>query len=291
MIHVDGPQIWHLRKTQLDVSPGVLMGVINVTPDSFSDGGDNLDPHVAIRAGVAHWRAGAAIVDVGGESTRPGAEPVSEAEELARVMPVVEGLSGKGLVVSIDTTKPAVAAAALAAGAEIVNDVSACSSPGMVEVVADTGAGVVLMHSKGSPKTMQHDPRYHDVVSEVAAYLEARAAELVARGVAPETIAIDPGIGFGKTVAHNLQLMFGLNKIASLGPPVVLGTSRKTFLGVIAGIETPADRDGVTGITTALGYERGARVFRVHNVPVSRAALATTGAIVAPDQWEEWLQG
>jgi dihydropteroate synthase len=215
---------------------------------------------------------------------------VPAAEELRRVLPVVETLVADGAVVSIDTSKPEVARAALFAGAEIVNDVTAAASPGMPDVLGEWGAGVVLMHMKGTPRTMQRDPSYDDVVGEVAEFLGSRAQQLVETGVDPASIAIDPGIGFGKTATHNLELIDGLEKLAGTGFPVVLGTSRKTFLGRVAGIEDPTLRDGVTAVTTALGFERGARVFRVHDVASSRAALSLAAAIVNPQQWDEWSQ-
>ena len=266
------------------------MGVINVTPDSFSDGGLHLDSVAAIVAGRQMMEQGADVVDIGGESTRPGAEAVPAIEEIRRVLPVVESLVSDGAVVSIDTSKPDVARAALVAGAEIVNDVTASATPGMPDVLGEMGAGVVLMHMKGTPRTMQLDPSYDDVVGEVADFLGSRARQMIETGVDPASIAIDPGIGFGKTVTHNLELIEGLGKLAGLGFPVVLGTSRKTFLGRVAGIEDPALRDGVTAVTTALGFERGARVFRVHDVASSRAALSLAAAIVNPQQWDEWSQ-
>jgi dihydropteroate synthase len=281
---------WKLRTKELDLSRGLIMGVINVTPDSFSDGGIHLDSVAAIAAGRQMIEQGADVVDIGGESTRPGAEAVPADEELRRVLPVVETLVADGTVVSIDTSKPEVAKAALAAGAEIVNEVTAAAAPGMQEVLAEWGAGVVLMHMKGTPRTMQHDPTYVDVVSEVSGFLGSRAQQLIAVGVDHASIAIDPGIGFGKTVTHNLQLIDGLAKLAGIGFPVVLGTSRKTFLGRIAGIKEGTHRDGVTAVTTALGFERGARVFRVHDVASSRAALSLAAAIVNPQQWDEWSQ-
>ncbi|HEY6628739.1 MAG TPA: dihydropteroate synthase [Acidimicrobiia bacterium] len=281
-------QYWQLGDDLLDVSRGVLMGVLNVTPDSFSDGGMHATASDAVAAGIAMSDAGARIVDVGGESTRPGALSVTVEEELERVIPVVEELAGRGLLISIDTSKPEVASAAIEAGAVILNDVTACSAPSMAELVADTGVGVVLMHMKGSPRDMQEDPQYEDVVTEVAGFLAERASSLVGLGVNREAIAVDPGIGFGKTVEHNLQLLAGLPDLAALGYPLVLGASRKSFLGKITGIENPSDRDGVTAVTTALGYERGARIFRVHDVSSSRAALVTAATIVAPELWEEW---
>ncbi|HEU5112472.1 MAG TPA: dihydropteroate synthase, partial [Acidimicrobiia bacterium] len=189
-----------------------------------------------------------------------------------------------------DTSKPEVAHAAIGAGAEIVNDVTAAATEGMRDVVGESAAGVVLMHMKGTPRTMQRDPTYEDVVSEVVTFLRSKADEMIEAGVDRASIAIDPGIGFGKTVIHNLELIGRLEEIAKLGFPVVLGTSRKTFLGRVAGIEDPSRRDGVTAVTTALGFERGARVFRVHDVVSSRAALGLAAAIVDPQQWDEWSQ-
>jgi dihydropteroate synthase len=281
---------WQLRTRELDLSGGVIMGVINVTPDSFSDGGVHLEKPAAIAAGREMAEQGADIVDVGGESTRPGAGPVSAAEELDRVIPVVEALVAGGVLVSVDTSKPMVARAALEAGAEIVNDVTAAASEEMSEVVAESKAALILMHMQGTPRTMQQEPFYEDVVAEVGSFLADRARRVIGTGVEPRSIAIDPGIGFGKTVEHNLELIHGLGKLAELGFPVVLGTSRKSFLGRLTGIEDPAARDQATAVTTALGYERGARVFRVHEVASSRAALRLAAAIVNPQQWDEWSQ-
>ena len=274
----EGP--WQLRTRSLDLADGIIVGVLNVTPDSFSDGGLNLERSDAVTTGRLMVAQGASVIDVGGESTRPGASPVPIDEELRRVIPVIEDLAAEGVVVSVDTSKPEVAAAAVAAGAEIVNDVTAAISSDMVDVIAWSGAGCVLMHMLGTPRTMQVDPIYSDVVGEVRGFLAGRAQALIDRGVPPNAIAIDPGIGFGKTVAHNLQLIDGIGELAALGFPVVLGASRKTFLGKIAGIDDPLERDGVTAVTTALGFERGARIFRVHDVESSRAALRVTAAIV-----------
>ncbi len=282
---------WKLRTRELDVSRGVLMGIVNVTPDSFSNGGESFELEDAIRRGLALGQQGASIVDVGGESTQPGVDPVPVEEEKRRVLPVVEGLASQGVVVSVDTSKPAVAEAAIELGAEIVNDVTAGASPGMVDLVAATGVGVVLMHMQGKPRTMQENPAYADVVTEVRLFLAARVETLAVAGADRASIAIDPGIGFGKTTRHNLELINGLEELALMGLPVVLGTSRKTFLGKLTGVAEPADRDRVTAVTTALGFERGARVFRVHDVSSSRDALAVAAAIVAPEQWEEWSQG
>lgn len=283
--------IWKLRDSSVDVAHGLLVGVINVTPDSFSDGGKNLDVEAAVGSALALERAGAGIIDVGGESTRPGAEPVPAPVEKERVIPVIERLVAEGIVVSVDTSKPDVALAAVRAGAQVVNDVTAGSDPEMVPLLAELGVGVVLMHLRGEPTTMQVDPHYDDVVAEVAQFLDQRAQAAVGAGVDPAAIVVDPGIGFGKTVTHNLELIAGLESIAKLGYPVMLGASRKSFLGAVSGIEEPSRRDGVTAVTTALGFERGARIFRVHDVATSRVAIGVVAAIVNPQQWDEWLQG
>ena len=266
------------------------MGVLNVTPDSFSDGGVNLLRADAVRAGLAMVEQGAALIDVGGESTRPGSSAVSTQEELRRVVPVIEDLAAEGVVVSVDTSKPEVARAAVDAGAEIVNDVTAIATEDMRSVVAETGVGVVLVHMQGSPPTMQVDPSYDDVLADVMAFLGQRARALIGQGVAASAIALDPGIGFGKTTAHNLELIDRLDELARLGFPVVLGASRKTFLGKVTGIVDPTSRDGATSVTTALGFERGARVFRVHDVASSLTALRVAAAIVNFQQWDEWSQ-
>jgi dihydropteroate synthase len=271
---------WRLRTRTLDLSEGVLMGVLNVTPDSFSDGGRYIDETAAITRGLELIDEGAGIVDVGGESTRPGANPIPPDLELQRVVPVIEALAGEGVVVSIDTSKPSVAEAALVRGAEIVNDVAAASAPGMVELVAASGAAIVLMHMQGTPPTMQVNPEYDDVVSEVEEYLVRRLNTVAAGGVAEDRIAVDPGLGFGKTLQHNLELFRGLDRL-SRHAPVVLGTSRKGFLGALTGIEEASQRDLATAVTTALGFARGARVFRVHDVGSSRQALTLANAMVA----------
>ncbi len=267
-----------------------LMGVLNVTPDSFSDGGRFLDAEAAIRQGTALVDEGADILDVGGESTRPGAEPVSVADELARVRPVLEGLAEVGVTgsaqLSIDTCKAPVARAALDAGATLVNDVSALrADPDMAAVVADGGADCCLMHMLGEPRTMQRDPRYEDVVDEVKAFLEERLAFAVREGIAEQRVLLDPGIGFGKTLEHNLALLRRLDELAGIGRPIVIGTSRKSFLGAIAarsaGASEPPDaQDRLAGTiaTNVLALERGARVFRVHDVAPVRDALAVAAA-------------
>jgi dihydropteroate synthase len=259
------------------------MGVVNVTPDSFSDGGLFLDAKAAVAHGERLAVEGADILDVGGESTRPGAEPVPVREELERVVPVVERLSGAGHTVSIDTTKLGVARAALDAGAAIVNDVSAFRfDPGMAALVAERGAGCCLMHMLGEPRTMQRDPRYGDVVSEVKAFLEERLAFATAEGVPEKRVWLDPGIGFGKTVEHNLELLRRLDELVALGRPLVVGTSRKSFLGTLAGGRSEGERLPGTIATNVLALERGARVFRVHDVAPVVDALRVAAATVAP---------
>jgi dihydropteroate synthase len=260
-----------------------IMGVLNVTPDSFSDGGEWFDHGAAVARGRELIAQGAAIVDVGGESTRPGAAPVPEADELARVVPVVEALAGAGAQISVDTSKAGVARAALAAGATFVNDVTALrGDPAMIALVAEAGCDVCLMHMLGEPRTMQRDPRYGDVVTEVRAFLEERMAAAVAAGVAEDRIALDPGIGFGKTLEHNLELLQRLDEIAALGRPVVVGTSRKSFLGQITGRDDPHQRVMGTVATNVLAFERGGSIFRVHDVTATRDALAVAAATLRP---------
>ena len=260
-----------------------VMGVVNVTPDSFSDGGRFLDPDAAIAHGIELASQGAAILDVGGESTRPGAEPVAEDEELRRVLPVVEGLAAEssGWEISVDTAKRAVAEAALEAGAAIVNDVTAFrGDPRVAELVAERGAGCCLMHMLGEPRTMQDAPEYDDVVSEVKAFLEERLAFAVDAGVAEENVWLDPGIGFGKTVDHNLELLRRLDELVEIGRPLVVGTSRKSFLGKLAGGRPESGRLSGTIATNVLALERGASVFRVHDVEPVVDALTVTAAVV-----------
>ncbi|HWE33766.1 MAG TPA: dihydropteroate synthase [Solirubrobacteraceae bacterium] len=260
-----------------------IMGVVNVTPDSFSDGGLYLDAAAAIEHGIQLATDGATILDVGGESTRPGAEPVDTAEELRRVVPVIEGLASAatGARISIDTSKAEVASAAIVAGATLVNDVTAFrGDPSMAGVVAGAGVGCCLMHMLGEPRTMQDDPHYDDVVGEVRAFLEARLAAAVAAGIPAERVMLDPGIGFGKTAAHNLELLRRLEELVAIGPPIVIGTSRKSFLGRITGREDVAARLPGTIATNVIAYERGARVFRVHDVAPVHDALLVAAATV-----------
>lgn len=267
-----------------DSDPFTLMGVINVTPDSFSDGGRFLDPGAAIAHGLHLHREGAAILDIGGESTRPGAEPISADEEIARVYPVIEGLVGAfgtAARISIDTSKAAVASAALTAGATMVNDVTALRDPKMAEVIASAGAELCLMHMLGDPRTMQDDPHYEDVVAEVKRYLAGRLQYAVSQGIPEQRILLDPGIGFGKTVEHNLELLVRLDELAELGRPVVIGTSRKSFLGRLTGRPVD-DRVAATIATCVIAYERGATVFRVHDVAPVKDALLVAAATVRP---------
>ncbi|MBA2439459.1 MAG: dihydropteroate synthase, partial [Thermoleophilaceae bacterium] len=257
------------------------MGVINVTPDSFSDGGRYLDPKAAVAHGRQLAAQGAGVLDVGGESTRPGADPVPPADELRRVIPVIEGLAAEAghADISIDTTKLEVARSALDAGARMVNDVSAFRfDPGLAALVAERGAGCCLMHMLGEPRTMQEAPRYEDVVSEVKAFLEERLEFAVSEGVPARSVWLDPGIGFGKTVENNLELLRRLDEIVAIGHPVVVGTSRKSFLGKLTGGRGEEHRLPGTIATSVLALERGAEVFRVHDVAEVMDALAVASA-------------
>jgi dihydropteroate synthase len=258
-----------------------VMGVVNVTPDSFSDGGVNLAPTDAVDSARRMLAEGAAIVDVGGESTRPGSEGVSVEEELRRVVPVLEAL--EGVPMSIDTAKSQVARRALELGAELVNDVTALrGDPELTGVVAEHGAYLCLMHMQGEPRTMQHDPRYRDVVAEVARFLDERLTFAVAQGIREDSICLDPGIGFGKTLEHNLELLRRLDELTALGRPILVGISRKSSLGKIMG--DPEAKTGTTAASlgaTVLAYERGASIFRVHDVREHIEALAAAHAIVA----------
>ena len=261
----------------------VLVGILNVTPDSFSDGGNFLDPQKAATQAATMLDEGARIIDVGGESTRPGSEPVTPEEELNRVLPVIERIleNRPGTIISIDTYRAATARAALEAGGAIVNDVTALrGDPEMADVIAEAGCHVVLMHMLGEPKTMQQNPRYEDVVQEVREFLVERAAHAEAAGVAPDKIILDPGIGFGKTLDHNLALLKNLDTITELGYPVLVGASRKSFIGKISGVEEARDRAFGTVATSVLAYERGATIFRVHDVEANREALQVAEAVL-----------
>jgi len=265
-----------------------IMGVVNVTPDSFSDGGAFLDRDAAIDHGLRLAFEGADVLDVGGESTRPGADPVPASEELDRVIPVIEGIRARNdsVRISIDTSKAAVAAAALDAGAGYVNDVTALrGDPEMAALVAERRVDVCLMHMLGTPRTMQAEARYGDVVADVKAFLAERIEAAVAAGIALERIEVDPGIGFAKTIEHNLELLARLRELTALGRPLVVGTSRKSFLGTITGRET-AERVPATLATVVMAYERGASMFRVHDVAPARDALAVAAATLAR-RWPE----
>jgi dihydropteroate synthase len=259
-----------------------VMGILNVTPDSFSDGGAYEEPSAAIAHGRELIAEGARILDIGGESTRPGAPPVSPAEELRRTRPVLEALAPEaaaaGVQISIDTSKAQVAAAALAAGASLVNDQAALRyAPEIAELVASSGADLCLMHMSGDPRTMQHDPHYDDVVADVKSFLEQQLRFAIDHGVSEERVVLDPGIGFGKTVEHNLALIARLDELLALGRPILIGTSRKSFIGRITGRDTSGRLAG-TLASNILAYEHGARVFRVHEVAPMVDALKVTAA-------------
>ena len=257
-----------------------VMGIVNVTPDSFSDGGDRLDAGRAIADGLAMWDAGATILDIGGESTRPGAAPVPEAEEIARVVPVIRGLSEAGARVSIDTRHAAVMRAALDAGAAIVNDVTALEGdPDSLAVVAEAGVPVILMHMQGDPRSMQKNPRYGDVALDVFDYLEGRVQTCLEAGIAADAIAVDVGIGFGKTMDHNLRLLDRLALFHGIGMPLLLGLSRKSFIARLSRGEEPKDRLGGSLAGVAAGLDRGVQVFRVHDVAETQQMIAIWRAI------------
>ena len=268
----------------LTTGPGpVVVGILNVTPDSFSDGGDFLDPEAAAEYATAMLDDGAEMLDVGGESTRPGSDPVSPEEEISRVVPVIERiLSGRPeAVISVDTYRSGTATAALEAGASLVNDVTALrGDPRMASVIQEAGCQVILMHMQGEPKTMQKEPHYEDVVREVKDFLAERAEYAVAAGVGPENIIVDPGIGFGKNLDHNLDLLHNLDAIVDLDFPVLIGASRKSFIERITGVKEAKDRVFATVATTVLAYERGATFFRVHDVRANREALAIAEAVL-----------
>lgn len=263
--------------------PALVMGIVNVTPDSFSDGGQFLDAHAAVEHGLKLVAEGADLLDIGGESTRPDAAPVSEAEELRRVLPVIEKLAGEVKVpLSIDTMKPAVAEAALRAGASMVNDVAANrADPAMWRVVAEAGAGYVAMHMQGTPQTMQKAPAYRDVLTEVNEFFGERLARLAQAGVAAEQVVFDPGLGFGKTVEHNLQLLAGMGAFTRWKRPVLLGASRKSFLKQFAGGTPPEARLPGSLACACWGVAQGVNIIRTHDVEATRQALRVTEALLA----------
>ncbi len=261
--------------------PVIVMGVLNVTPDSFSDGGEFFDRSTAVEHGLRMVEEGAGIIDVGGESTRPYSQPVSDQEEMDRVVPVVEAIASRtGAVLSVDTTKASVASEAVKAGATVVNDISGLQfDDRMADVVAQSGAYVVLMHIQGTPETMQIHPEYGDVVEDVKAFFRERTAYALERGIPERRIILDPGIGFGKTAAHNLELLDRLEEFRMLNRPLLLGTSRKSFIGKITGVEKAELRDYGTAATVAIGIYKGVRIVRVHNVQAARQTAAVAWAV------------
>jgi dihydropteroate synthase len=274
--------IWKLKRRSFDLTHrGIIMGVLNVTPDSFSDAGSYLDPETAVAHALRMEGEGAEIIDVGGESTRPGAESVEPEEELRRVIPVIRALRARSqVVISIDTSKAIVAEEAVRCGADIINDVTALlGDPQMAEVATKSHAGIVLMHMLGKPRTMQENPQYRDVVAEVAEFLRQRVSAAIGYGMSAEGIAIDPGIGFGKKPEHNLALLRSLGVLVQLGRPVLVGVSRKSFLRWLADAPTIADRFWPGIALTSFCRERGARIFRVHEAKPHRDALRMTEAI------------
>ena len=271
---------WLCRHRILDLRSPVIMGILNVTPDSFSDGGRFVDPDAALARAAVMVEEGAAIIDVGGESTRPGASAVAEAVELSRVVPVVERLAGVlDVAISIDTRKPAVMAAAVAAGACIVNDVNALRAPGAPEWAAAAKVGVCLMHMQGGPDTLQDAVHYDDVVAEVGDFLVARREACLAAGVGHEAIVLDPGVGFGKGMQHNMILLKGLPNLAALGSPLLVGVSRKSFIGRVLGVPPGERMYGGLGLA-ALAVCRGASIIRTHDVGPTRDALRMVDAVL-----------
>ncbi len=271
----------------LDLARPVVMGVLNVTADSFSDGGRFRDPDQAIAHGAQLVAEGARILDIGGESTRPGAEPVPLQQELDRVIPVIEALAGRvDAVLSVDTMKPEVMREAVRAGAGLINDVRALAEPGAMAAAADSGAAICLMHMQGLPRTMQQDPRYRDVVGEVNDFLRERTAACIAAGIAPERLCVDPGFGFGKTVAHNLALLQGLAYIAAAGFPVLAGLSRKSMLASLTGRAVEDRLAGSLALAT-IATLQGARIVRAHDVAATCDAVAVAWAM---QQQEEDLR-
>ncbi len=273
--------IWRGRGRDVELSHVAVMGVLNVTPDSFSDGGRYVEPDSAVSHGRAMIAAGAAIVDVGAESTRPGSAAVPPAEQLRRLLPVVQTLAAEGAALSVDTASAEVARESLAAGAAFVNDVTALGDPAMATVVAESGAGLALMHMQGTPATMQADPHYAEVTKDVRVYLEERVAFATRMGIAAERLAIDPGIGFGKTIAHNLELLARLDELAPLGLPVLVGVSRKGFLGRLTGGAPPDDRLEAGLAAAAIAVFRGAAMIRTHDVAATVRAVRVAEAIAA----------
>jgi dihydropteroate synthase len=274
--------VWRCRDRAVPLGDRTLvMGIVNVTPDSFSDGGMLSDAAAAVKHGLRLLEEGADVVDVGGESTRPGSDPVSAAEELQRVLPVVEGLRREApeALLSVDTRKADVARAAITAGADVVNDVGAGADPGMFDAVASTGAGLVLVHMRGEPKTMQEDPVYEDVVAEVRAFLGERIEAATAAGIARDRLCADPGIGFGKTTDHNLAVLRSIASFRDLGVPILVGASRKRFLGELSGTDDPTDRLDGSVAAAVWCASQGVELVRVHDVGPTVRALRVVEAI------------
>jgi dihydropteroate synthase len=263
---------------RFDLSRPLVMGIVNVTPDSFSDGGLHLQRDAALAHAHQLIAEGADILDIGGESTRPGALPVGAQEELDRVLPIIEGLRGAPVPISIDTSKPAVMQAAIAAGAQMVNDINALQHPAAMDTVAASDAAVCLMHKQGNPQTMQEQPQYQNVVADVSAFLSGRIAAVEAAGIRRKRIVIDPGFGFGKTLAHNLALLRELNKFADLGVPVLAGLSRKSMLGALTGQDV-GHRLPASVAAALLAVQRGANIVRVHDVGATVDALKIWNAV------------
>ncbi len=274
------PPPWRFRGGGFDFSRARVAGIVNVTPDSFSDGGRFLDASAAIHHAESLVREGADLLDVGGESTRPGSDPVSVEEELRRVVPVIREAARFGVPVSIDTAKPAVAREAIEAGAAIVNDITALGDPAMAGLAAESGVGLILMHMRGTPRTMQDAPHYDDLLGEIREFLIERRARAEAAGVPRERIVLDPGIGFGKTTAHNLEILSRLAEIVALGSPLLVGVSRKRFIGAVTGIEDPAERLAGSLAAAVAARSAGAVLVRAHDVRATREALAVADAIL-----------
>ena len=275
--------IWKVRGQSLDLTHrALLMGIVNVTPDSFSDGGSFLDPLAACTHGLKLVEEGADILDIGGESTRPGSQSVPLEEEIQRVIPVIQRLRHETkALISIDTNKAAVAQAAVNAGADIINDITGLrGDANMPSVVSKSGAGVIIMHMKGTPRTMQDAPAYLDIISEIGDFFRQSVALALSSGIDPMSIALDPGIGFGKTPEHNRQLLGGIASFAKTGHPILVGASRKSFLGWLAGSSAMEDRFWPGVAITSLCRERGAKIFRVHDVKPHHDALRMTEAIL-----------
>jgi dihydropteroate synthase len=276
------PIQWKVNDKTIDLTHHAhIMGILNITPDSFSDGGFFVDPELALQHALIMERDGATIIDVGGESTRPGASQVSIQEEIKRIRPIIRRLKKNcQTLISIDTTKAAVAEAALAEGADIINDISGCTSdPNMIQVVKTSSAGIILMHMQGNPQTMQVQPSYSNVTEEISQFLKTQINHCLQHGIDPKRIAIDPGFGFGKSLQHNITLFQDLPILAQLNYPILIGTSRKSMLAQITQTKSMSERSAPTIATTALGFQLGARLFRVHEVKPNYEALLMINAI------------